>query len=50
MWPLDHNSEICFLGSNKKVFVFMSMEAISDSFPPELTTKYTVSKMLGKGA
>ena len=29
MWPLEHNSEICFLGSNKKVFVFMSMEATS---------------------
>ena len=28
----------------------MSMEATSDSFPPELTTKYTVSKVLGKGA
>ena len=31
--PLKHNSEICFLGSNKKVFVFMSIEATSDSFP-----------------
>ena len=50
VWPLEHNSEICFAGSNKKVFVFMSMEATSDSFPPELTTKYTVSKVLGKGA
>ena len=25
-----------------QVFVFMSMEATSDCFPPELTTKYTV--------
>ena len=50
MLPIKHNSEICFSGSNKKVFVFMSMEATSDSFPPELTTKYTVSKVLGKGA
>ena len=50
MWPLKHNSEIYFLGSNKKVLEFMSMEATSDSFPPELTTKYTVSKVLGKEA
>ena len=49
-WPLEHNSEIYFAGLNKKVFVFMSMEATSDGFPPELTTKYTVSKVLEKGA
>ena len=42
--------EICLLGSKKQLFVFMSVEATSDSFPPELTTKYTVSKVLGKGA
>ena len=50
MWPLEHNSEICFAGLYKKVFLFMSIEATSYSFPPELTTKYTVSKMLKKGA
>ena len=50
MWPLEHNLNIFFLGSNKKVFVFMSMEATSDSFPPKLTTKYTVSKVFRKGA
>ena len=50
MWPIEHNSDIYFLGSNKKVYVFMLMEATSDSFPPEFTTKYTVIKVLGKGA
>ena len=50
MWPLEHNSEICFLGLNKNVFIFMSMEATSNSFPPELTTEYTVSKVLEKAA
>ena len=50
MWPIKHNSEICFTGSKKKVFVFMSIGATSDSFPPELTTKYKVSKVRGKGA
>ena len=40
MWPLEHNSEICFVCLNKKVLVFMSLEATSDSFPPDLTTKY----------
>ena len=39
-----------FAGLNKKVFVFLSMEATSDSFPPMLTTKYMVSKVLEKGA
>ena len=33
MWPLEHNSAICFAGSNKKVFVFMLMEATSESYP-----------------
>ena len=42
IWPLKHNSEICFLGWNKK--------ATSGSFPPEMTTKNTVSKVLGKEA
>ena len=50
MWPLKHNSEVCFAGLNKKVFVFMSMEATPYSFPPKLITKYTVSKVLEKGA
>ena len=50
MWPLEHNSDICFAGLNKKVFVFMSMEATTNSFPTELTTKYMVSKVLERGA
>ena len=50
MWSLEHNSEICFAGSDKKVFVFMSREATADSFSTELTTKCTVNKGLGKGA
>ena len=49
MWPNEHNAEIFFAGSNKKVFVFISIKATSDSFPPDLITKYTVSKVLGKG-
>ena len=49
MWPLEQNSETCFYGSNKKVFVFISMETIFDRFPSELTIKYIVNKVLGKG-
>lgn len=49
-WPLDHNAEICFAGANKKVFVFMSSEVQADKFPLALTNKYTVSKVLGRGA
>lgn len=50
MWPLEHNAEICFAGPVKKVFVFMSSESQTEQFPPQLTSKYTVSKVLGKGA
>jgi len=50
MYPLEHNAEISFAGANKKVYVFMSSEPSSDVFPSELTSKYTVSKVLGKGA
>ena len=50
MWPLDHNAEICFAGANKKVFVFMLSEGQTDIFPSTLTSKYTVSKVLGRGA
>ena len=42
--PLEHNAEICFAAQHKKVFVFMSNEAHSESFPIELTSVYTVSK------
>ena len=50
MWPLEHNSDICFAGANKKVFVYMSSESQTDQFPAALTSKYTVSKTLGRGA
>jgi len=49
-FPLEHNAEICFAGQFKKVFVFMSNEGQTETFPSELTSSYTVSKMLGRGA
>ena len=48
MWPLKHNSVICFAILKKKVFIFRSMEANADSLPPELNNNYTVSQMLKK--
>ena len=50
MWPLENNAEIAFAGANKKVFVFISNEETEETFPAELTAKYTVSKVLGTGA
>ena len=50
MWPLENNAEIAFAGVNKKVFVFISNEEIEETFPEELTIKYTVSRVLGTGA
>ena len=50
VWPLEHNSELCFAGAKKKVFVFMSTSEQTEKFPSELTQKFTVSKVLGRGA
>ena len=47
--PLVHNSMICFADESKKVFVFMSSEEV-ETYPEQLTRKYTVSKWLGRGA
>ena len=49
-WPLEHNAEICFAEARKKVFVFMSNMEEGETFPADLTNKYTVSKVLGRGA
>ena len=50
MWPLENNAEIAFARANKKVFVFISNEETEETFPEELTAKYTVSRVLGAGA
>ena len=47
--PLEHNATICFSYPAKKVFVFMGSDVLEESFPVELTSKYTVSKVLGTG-
>lgn len=47
--PLEHNATICFSYPVKKVFVFMSSDVVEESFPEALTSKYTVSKLLGTG-
>jgi len=48
--PLLNNNDICFTTSTKKVFVFISNEEVSETFPEELTSKYTMSNVLGTGA
>ena len=50
MWPLENHAEIAFTRANKKVFVFISNEETEETFPAELTAKYTISKVLGAGA
>ena len=51
IWPLENNAVISFAGPNKKVFVLLlSNEETEETFPEELTSKYTVSKVLGAGA
>ena len=45
MWPLEHNSAICFAGSNRKVFAFMSMETTSDTFNGGDSTSNVLKKV-----
>jgi len=47
---LEHDSEISFAAVTKKVYVFLSMDEKREVFPLQLTQKYTVSKVLGRGA
>ena len=47
--PLEHNATICFCYPTKKVYVFMCSDFVEESFPEALTSKYTVSKLLGTG-
>ena len=47
-FPLEHNAEICFAKQNKKVFVFMSNDGQTESFPSELTSSYTVREEFKK--
>ena len=49
-WLLKNNAVIAFAGANKKIFVFISKEETEETFPEELTAKYTVSRVLGTGA
>ena len=49
-FPLEHNAEICFAGQFKKVFFFMRNDGQTETFPSELSSLYTISKMLGRGA
>jgi len=48
--PLDHDSDICFAGAKKKVFVYRAEDDVRETFPEPLTEKYIVSKVLGRGA
>jgi len=48
--PLSHNAEICFVAPSKKVLVFMSSDPGEDEvLPAELTSRYAVSRVLGRG-
>merc|ERR1719461_466525 len=47
--PLEHNATIAFSYPDRKVFVFISSHVEEESFPEALTSKYTVSKLLGTG-
>jgi len=46
---LVHDADISFANARFKVYVFRSMDAEKEKFPPELEEKYTVSKVLGSG-
>ena len=47
---LKNTAEIAFPHQSKKMFVFISDEKDDDIFPQELTSKFTVGKLLGAGS
>jgi len=47
-WPLVNNAEICFVSPSRKMFVFIMSEP-EETFPPELTSRYILGKVLGDG-
>ncbi|CAD5115332.1 DgyrCDS4314 [Dimorphilus gyrociliatus] len=48
---LNNNDEICLTIKKQLAFIYMASDSNEDAqFPKELRTKYTISKVLGRGA
>ncbi|TPP66687.1 Mitogen-activated protein kinase [Fasciola gigantica] len=48
--PLNNNDEISLSVKHFKCFIFSDSNSVKDQYPIEVTEKYTVSKLLGRGA
>ncbi|GAB1602600.1 serine/threonine-protein kinase Chk2-like [Argonauta hians] len=47
---LNNNDEISLAMKQNKVYLYTNLESINNGLHPKLTEKYTVTKLLGKGA
>ncbi|XP_014783139.1 serine/threonine-protein kinase Chk2 [Octopus bimaculoides] len=47
---LNNNDEISLAFKQNKVYLYTHMESINEGLHPQLTDKYTITKLLGKGA
>ncbi|KAF8561309.1 hypothetical protein P879_11291 [Paragonimus westermani] len=48
--PLNNNDEISLSLKHSKFFVFSDSYSSQNGYPPEVTVRYTVSNLLGRGA
>ncbi|KAF5398550.1 Mitogen-activated protein kinase [Paragonimus heterotremus] len=48
--PLNNNDEISLSLKHSKFFVFSDSHSSQNGYPPEVTVRYTVSNLLGRGA
>ncbi|KER22734.1 hypothetical protein T265_09218 [Opisthorchis viverrini] len=48
--PLNNNDEISLSLKHLKCFIFCDSNSEENLFPPEVTSRYTISKLLGRGA
>ena len=49
-FPMSSDSDISFSFPHKKAFVFLSSQENHETFPPEFSSKFTMSRVLGTGA
>ena len=49
-FPMAPDSNVSFSYPTRKVFVFLSNQEVHETFPPEFSSKFTMSRVLGTGA
>ena len=49
-YPMSPDSDISFSHASKKAFIFISSQEVQETFPPEFSSKFKMSRVLGTGA